>query len=53
MKKGLIIGFIALATTLAVYAGVENQNAKSECCNKSICCPIGTEVEKCCDKGCE
>ena len=55
MKKGAIISFVALATSLAVFAGVGNHNttqkAKTECCYKSECCPNGTETESCCDNG--
>ncbi len=57
MKKGVIIAVVALTTSLAVFAGVSNNKAaakaKTECCNKTECCPNGTETETCCDKGCE
>jgi len=57
MKKGAIIAFVALATSLAVYAGVgnnkTNEKAKTECCDKSSCCPNGTSNDDCCDTGCE
>jgi hypothetical protein len=57
MNKGVIIAFVALATSLAVYAGVGNlkstQKAKTECCDKTECCPDGTETESCCDNECE
>jgi hypothetical protein len=57
MKKGVIIAFVALATSLAVYAGIGNnkttQKAKTECCDKSECCPYETDTETCCEKGCE
>lgn len=57
MKKGAIIAFVALATSLAVYAGVGNnkttEKAKNECCDKSSCCPSGTTSDECCEKGCE
>jgi hypothetical protein len=57
MKKGAIIAFVALATSLAVYAGVGNnkttEKAKTECCDKSNCCPSGTTNDDCCDNGCE
>lgn len=57
MKQGAIIAFVALATSLAVYSGVGNNNktkkAKFECCDKSICCPSGTTNDDCCENGCE
>ncbi|MBN8642826.1 MAG: hypothetical protein J0L86_13525 [Flavobacteriales bacterium] len=57
MKKGVIIAFVALATSLAVFAGVNNtkanEKAKTECCDKTDCCLNGTETEVCCDNGCE
>jgi hypothetical protein len=58
MKKEVIIAFIALATSLALYAtGVGNclttGKAKTECCDKSTCCSSGTTNDECCDNGCE
>jgi len=57
MKQGAIIAFVALATSLAVYSGVGNNNttkkAKIECCDKSNCCPSGTTNDDCCENGCE
>lgn len=50
MKRGAIIAFVALATSLAVYAGVVNskttEKAKTECCDKTKCCPTGTSTCK-------
>ena len=57
MKKGAIIAVVALATSLAVYAGVgnnkTNEKAKTECCDKSNCCPNGTSNDDCCETSCE
>ena len=57
MKKGAIIAFVALATSLAIYAGVGNNNtkasAKTECCDKTECCPNGKGSATCCEKSCE
>lgn len=57
MKKGAIIAFVALASSLAVYAGAGNHNstqkAKTECCDKSSCCSNGTSNDDCCDNGCD
>ena len=57
MKKVAIIAFAALATSLAVYAGVGNnkttKKAKTECCDISSCCPNGTTNDYCCDNSCE
>lgn len=50
MKKGAIIAFVALVTSLAVYAGVGNskttEKAKTECCDKSKCCPTANSTCK-------
>lgn len=57
MKRGAIIAFVALATSFAVYASVgnykTNQKVKTECCDKSTCCPNGTTNDDCCVNGCE
>lgn len=57
MKKGVIIAFVALATSLAVYAGVGNNNttekANTACCDKSACCPDGPNMPDCCEKSCD
>lgn len=57
MKKGVIIAVIALTTSLAVFAGVRGKNAtekaKVECCDKTNCCPDGTNKEDCCETNCE
>jgi hypothetical protein len=57
MKKGAIIAFVALATSLAVYAGVgnnkTNEKAKTECCDKLECCSNETDTETCWENGCE
>lgn len=49
MKKGVILAFVAIATSLAVYAGVPNKISKeiekTECCDKTQCCP--TEAADC------
>ena len=49
MKKGAILAFVAVATSLAVYAGVSNkiskEKEKTECCDKTQCCP--TEAGDC------
>lgn len=46
MKKGAIIAFLALATSVAAFTGFMN----TDCCDKTACCPIGTEIgaETCC-----
>jgi hypothetical protein len=50
MKKGAIIALIALATSVAVYAGngkkKSKHKAKTECCDKTKCCPAGTSTCK-------
>lgn len=55
MKKAVIIAFVALGTSLAVYAGMGKGNttekAKTECCDKTNCCP--DDAGDCCDNGCE
>lgn len=57
MKKGAIIALIALATSVVAFAGngkkkdKAKQKAKTECCDKTKCCPTGTTpTTSCCDK---
>jgi hypothetical protein len=57
MKKVVIIALVALGTSLAVYAGVNNkettEKAKTECCDKAKCCPTQPETKNCCKKSCD
>jgi hypothetical protein len=52
MKKGAIIALVAIATSLAAYAGmtnrvsIEKETPPTECCDKTECCPTGTEICK-------
>lgn len=57
MKKGAIIALIALATSVVAFAGdgekkdKAKQKAKTECCEKSKCCPTNTTpTSDSCDK---
>lgn len=57
MKKVVIIALVALGTSLAVYAGVNNQEttdeAKTECCDKTKCCSTESDTKKCCKTSCD
>jgi hypothetical protein len=52
MKKGAIIAIAAIATSVAAYAGMTNKvstkkgTPPTECCDKTKCCPTGTEICK-------
>ncbi|MBC6109869.1 hypothetical protein ACFOG5_08170 [Pedobacter fastidiosus] len=58
MRKATIIALLALATSFSVYAGGDEkkakikEKAKTECCNKSSCCPTTKATPKCCEKKC-
>ena len=49
MKKGLILAFVAVATSLALFAGIANKNSseneltKTACCDQTECCPSNAE----------
>ncbi|MEE9364743.1 MAG: hypothetical protein V3U92_19255 [Cellulophaga sp.] len=57
MKKMVIITLVVFGTSLAVYAGVNDQKAtektKTECCDKTKCCPTNLETKSCCTKSCD
>ena len=47
---------VALGTSLAVYAGVNNQETtqkKTECCDKTKCCPTQPELKNCYENYCD
>ena len=52
MKKVIIIAFTVIATSLAVFAGVNSQEltGKEESCNKTECCPTDLPTKTCCKK---
>ena len=55
MKKVLIIALVTLGTSLAVYAGLNDQEKteKTECCDKTKCCPADSESKSCCTLSCD
>jgi len=57
MKKIVVIALVAFGTSLAVYAGINNQEttekAKTECCDKTKCYPTDLEKKSCCSKSCD
>lgn len=52
MKKAAMIALLALTTSAAVYAGTgdkktkQKKKAKTECCDKTKCCPTKTATCK-------
>ena len=53
----VIIALVAFGTSLAVYAGINDQmttkKAKTECCDKTKCCSTDLETKSCCTKSCD
>lgn len=55
--KTAIIALVAVGSSLAVYAGINQskdhvEKAQTECCDKTECCPI-SNPEECCELGCD
>jgi hypothetical protein len=57
MKNVAIITLVALGTSLARYAGINNpmsnEKSKTKCCEETKCCPTDLEMKNCCTNSCD
>jgi hypothetical protein len=58
MRKAAIIAVVALGSTIALYAGInqatsKKPDTKTECCSKAGSSSRSGNVENCCIPGCD